>query len=255
MNTVFKLYLEAWLLLSVGLAGGAALVVREWRRLQPALQGIVATVTIGGLVAALAYPVFITPDRLRQRFDAQPGPTLNGLAYMEVGILSDPRGAAIRLDEDLAAIEWMQANLHGAPVIAEAMIGPYRGNGSRIANSTGFPTVLGWDNHEGQQRWPDSIGPRSRDVRTLYTSREPEPVLALIERYDIDYIIVGQIERLTTLNQGHLGAARTGERYASPEGLATIEALAARGTLTEAFRQGDTVLYQVVRPLAFPGDR
>lgn len=255
MNTVFKLYLEAWLLLSLGLAGGVALVAREWRALGPTLRGIAATVAIGGLLASLAYPVFITPDRLRQRFDATPGPTLDGLAYMEVGILHDPRGAAIRLDEDLAAITWMQANLRGAPVVAEAMIGPYRGNGSRIANATGFPTVLGWDNHEGQQRWPELIGPRSRDVRALYTSRAPEQVLALIERYDIDYIMVGQIERLTTLNQGHLGATRTGERYASPEGLATLEALARAGALAEAFRQGETVLYRVVRPLFFPGDQ
>jgi uncharacterized membrane protein len=255
MNTVFKLYLESWLLLSVGLAGGAALVAREWRAIGPTLKGFVGAVAVVGLLASLAYPVFATPDRLRERFDDQPGPTLNGLSYMEVGILRDPNGAEIRLDEDLAAIEWMQTNLRGAPVVAEAMIGPYRGDGSRIVNAAGFPTVLGWDNHESQQRWPDSIGPRSRDVRLLYTSRTPEQALSLIEKYDIDYIMVGQIERLTTLPEGHLGARRNGERYASPEGLATLQALADRGALSEAFRQGDTVLYRVERPLVFPGDR
>jgi uncharacterized membrane protein len=210
MNTYFKLSLEAWLLLAVGLAGGAAMVAREWRTVGPTLRGIIGTVAIGGLVAALAYPVLVTPDRLRQRFDDMPGPTLNGLAFMEVGILRDHAGAEIRLDEDLAAIYWMQANLRGAPVVVEAAFGPYRGNSSRIANATGFPAVIGWDNHEAQQRWPDSIPPRMRDVRAIYTSRSPLQTLSLLEQYDVDYVVVGQIERLTTLRRGHLARrART----------------------------------------------
>jgi YYY domain-containing protein len=255
MNTVFKLYLESWLLLSVGLAGGAALVLREWPGLGSTLRGVIGAVAVGGLLVSLAYPIFLSQNRLQHRFDTTPGPTLNGLSFMETGILRDPNGAAIRLDEDLAAIHWMQENLVGAPVVAEAMIGPYRGNGARISNATGFPTILGWDNHEGQQRWPDQIGPRARDVRALYTSRTPEQALELIEKYDIDYIMLGQIEQLTTLGQGHLGATRQGERYASPQGLATLRGLAESGHLEEAFRQGDTVLYKVVRPLVFPGDR
>lgn len=255
MNTVFKLYLESWLLLSVGLAGGAALVLREWRGLGSTMRGVIGAVAIGGLLVSLAYPVALTQDRLRHRFEVTTGPTLNGLTYMESGTLRDPNGALLRLDEDLATISWMQENLTGAPVVLEAMIGPYRGNGSRITNATGFPTVLGWDNHEGQQRWPDQIGPRARDVRALYNSRTPDQVLALIEKYDIDYIMLGQVELLTTLNQGHLGATRQGERYASPQGVATLRGLVDSGQLTEAFRQGDTVLYRVVRPLVFPGDR
>jgi uncharacterized membrane protein len=261
MNTVFKLYLEAWLLLALGLTGGLALVWRTWPSIRPLARGLGGLVLVAGLIASLAYPLFVTPDRLRQRFDVPPGPTLDGLAFMRTGRLQTSGSdafhfsQALSFDEDLALVNWMQTNLRGAPVVVEAMIGPYRGNGSRITNATGFPTVLGWDNHEGQQRWPEQIGPRGRAVRAFYTSGSPAEVLALVERYDVDYIVIGQLERLTILHKGHLGAREDQEPYASSAGLATLQLLAERGMLTEAFRQGETVLYQVSRPVAFPGDR
>lgn len=256
MNTVFKLYLEAWMMLSIGLAGGLALVVRHWSELPGLLRSFGISVGVLGLVASLAYPVLVTPDRLRQRFDGPaPGATLDGHAFMEKGTIRDQSGTIIAFDEDLAAIRWMSANLGGLPIVAEAMIGPYRGNGSRITNATGFPTILGWDNHEGQQRWPDTIGPRVLPIRALYTSRTPEPVLAIIERYDVDYIYVGQVERKTTLRRGVFGATRDNEPYASPEGLATLESMVAGGWLRPVFREGETVIYHVLRPLRFRNER
>jgi hypothetical protein len=48
-----------------------------------------------------------------------------------------------------AAIEWLQANAPGVPVILEAPGRSYNYEG-RISAFTGFPAVLGWSLHEGQ---------------------------------------------------------------------------------------------------------
>ena len=61
-------------------------------------------------------------------------------------------GEPVYFKDDLALIDWLNAHIHGTPVIAEASIGPYRGNGSRISSATGLPTIIGWERHEEQQR-------------------------------------------------------------------------------------------------------
>jgi len=76
---------------------------------------------------------------------------------------------------------------------------------------TGLPDVMGWDNHESQQRYPDQVFSRSRDVRNLYDTSSIKTALELILRYDIKYIYLGPVERLHEFD--------TGERYASQQGL------------------------------------
>ena len=84
MNTVFKYYLVAWLLLAVaaatdsgGLDGG------ERRRPLWRIQLRSAMVTVVGLAAAaaLVYPALATPVRIDDRFGETPL-TLDGTAYM-----------------------------------------------------------------------------------------------------------------------------------------------------------------------------
>ena len=82
-NTVFKFYLQAWLLFSV--AGGAACAwllagLRRW----PIPLRLVWTVP-GALLLLVAatYPLVATPARALDRMAPEVGPTLDGMAYME----------------------------------------------------------------------------------------------------------------------------------------------------------------------------
>jgi len=56
---------------------------------------------------------------------------------------------------------------------------------------------LGWGNHEGQWRDYALQGSRAQDIETLYTSPEWDVVQQIIQRYNIRYIYIGNLERST----------------------------------------------------------
>ena len=62
---------------------------------------------------------------------------------------------------------------------------------------------MGWETHEWLWRTskanPNAYGtvvqPRQEDVRTLYTTADQTERHALIDRYQIEYVVIGKIER------------------------------------------------------------
>lgn len=262
MNTIFKLYYEVWTLLSLLAAVAFAVLVSKrgdgitiWTHtpdgfeasteVQHAPRSKRVNLSIAGCVALIAlslvYPAVATVPRLDQRFPGHPGPgTLDALDWMEYGTIAGFNGQIIRFDGDLGAIRWFQENVDGTPVLAEASIGPYRGDGSRFSIALGLPTVLGWARHEQQQRYYPEIAQRDADVRELYDTVDVSRKQQIIDTYEIDYIIVGDVERKSAW------PANPAQLYASPEGLAALEQMA--GTdLEVAFEQDGTVVYRVIR--------
>jgi YYY domain-containing protein len=112
-------------------------------------------------------------------------PTLDGMAYM-----------AAWYPGDYDAIQWMNDHIAGAPVILEASCGSYQWY-SRVSIYTGLPTVVGWGDHEGEQRYGAEVGVRVSDVQTIYATTDPQQALDLIHKYDVQYIYLGQLERAT----------------------------------------------------------
>jgi uncharacterized membrane protein len=96
------------------------------------------------------------------------------------------------------------ANFKGLPVIAEAAIPIYRW-GSRVSVYTGFPTVLGWTWHQQQQRIFNhrEIKQRGVDIEKLYVSKDMSAVKEIIQKYDIDYVFLGRVERLYYYSKEH----------------------------------------------------
>ena len=61
-----------------------------------------------------------------------------------------------------------------------------------------MPTVLGWPGHESQWRGGgDEMGSRLSDITTLYEGQTWADVSAIIEKYHIRYIYLGNLERST----------------------------------------------------------
>ena len=155
MNTVFKFYLQVWVLLALAAAVGLVLLIVLYRS---ALDhpGRVAWVGIAVvlLAAGLIYPAVATSARLHDRLSSLPS-TLDGMAYMLHAIYEDqPDGGqptTYELVRDFEAIRWLEDNVKGSPVILEGITPLYRW-GSRVSVYTGLPTVLGWDWHQQQQR-------------------------------------------------------------------------------------------------------
>ena len=193
MNTVFKFYVQAWVLFGVGtafgLAGWAARAV-SWR---PGLRRAAWTVTLLLFLGTALYPPFAARAKILDRFSAEDQPhTLDGMAYMDQAQYYD-NNLDMNVAADKAAIEWMLHNVSGSPVILEGNTPNYRW-GNRFAIYTGLPAVMGWDWHERQQR---SVVPgtmidrRLNHVKEMYNSTDITRVEHLLDYYDVTYVIVG----------------------------------------------------------------
>lgn len=209
MNTVFKFYLQVWVLWS--LVSGATLVwafarVFDRNRLKPLglLHWGWVSVASALVLAVMAYPLGALPARIADRFAPLP-PTLDGMAYMKTATVQDassevtpanPGGATLRAFADYLAIRWMLQNIEGTPVVLEASVPEYRW-GSRVSKYTGLPAVLGWRWHQAQQRGPyaPQVDGRLRDVQSMFNTTSTDTVQVLLSRYHVRYVYVGDLER------------------------------------------------------------
>ncbi|GAB4440767.1 MAG: hypothetical protein Kow00120_09030 [Anaerolineae bacterium] len=102
------------------------------------------------------------------------------------------------LPDDEAAIACLSAHVQGdGAVVAEAIGGSYNQRG-RVAALSGIPNVLNWPGHESQWRgatYGEVAGSRESDIATLYNEPFLDGVRHIIDRYGIDYIFVGTLER------------------------------------------------------------
>jgi len=233
MNTVFKFYLQVWVLWAVA---SAAVLPELAARLRPEKavhagrqqpveveEGSAWTPQVAAqfetprarplkpwprrwwwafgllLGACLLYPVTAAKVRIRDRFENSTSKTLDGSAYMRTSVYSD-NGRPVVLDWDRQAFEWLRANVKGMPTILEANTQPNLYSwGSRVSINTGLPTVIGWDWHQKQQRsiFPGPIiDQRIQDVRTIYTTTDLAQAKQLLDGYAVKYIYVGPLEQL-----------------------------------------------------------
>ncbi len=185
MNTVFKFYYQAWVLL--GLGGAYALWAifgrgsRGASRWAAVGRGAFAAVFAVLLAASLVY-TFAAGYSKAGGFRGQA--TLNCLAFVQK-----------YYPAEYDAIQWLNANVQDAPVILEATGGSYS-EAARVSARTGLPTVLGWDFHEQQWRGKrNPAGSRASDVERIYRAPDSPESLTLLDTYGISYIYIGDLER------------------------------------------------------------
>lgn len=203
MNTLFKLYLEAWVLFSIAAAFMLwYLGFRGWFRWRLGWGKTIWAVMLLALFASsLIYTGLGTKARIADRFNGGPF-TLDGTAYMKTAVHVE-EGQLLSLREDLEGIQWLQDNVTGSPVVLEAHNQQYHWS-ARIANYTGLPTVIGWPWHQIQQRnaYAGTIGQRTRDVTEMYNGTDLLRTKQLLDLYDVEYIVVGDLERAYYAGQG-----------------------------------------------------
>jgi uncharacterized membrane protein len=149
------------------------------------------------IASAAMFTLLGTTDKINDRMAVDAPQTLNGMAYMQYATYYD-LGSQMTLDEDYQAIRWMQENIEGSPVILEGQAYEYRW-GNRYTIYTGLPGVVGWNWHQRQQRAvlrSNVVQERVDAVNTFYLTEDRQYVVDFIEKYDVSYIVLGQLENI-----------------------------------------------------------
>ncbi|MBI2566270.1 MAG: glycosyltransferase family 39 protein [Candidatus Schekmanbacteria bacterium] len=232
MNTIFKCYNAIWMLLAIAAAG----LLGMWLERLPAggvriaprrapIRGLlgVAALVVGAMAAGSVVDIGIMVTH--RRVDG-PRPTLDGLAYLE-GLRPGEAGL----------VSWVNRTVPGTPVLLEAQGRSY-GDHTRLAMYTGLQTVLGWDHHVKQRGTPaEEVRRRAQDITLAYTSSDPEDAAAVIDKYGVDFVAVGWLER----------------REYPEEGLAKFAA--ATDLFVPVYRRDDDVLYATRRAWSVTASR
>ncbi len=238
MNTVFKFHYQAWLLLS--LASGfwlKWLMENVWSQSGILFKSVWGAIAGLALLGAALYPILAFTARMNG--SSVENVTMDGAAYYERTFSSDFQIAT-----------WIKNNLRPIPrkdsgsglklpVILESPGLSYHQDTDAVATLTGYPTVLGWDFHEaqwrgswdqtvirGEEKRDDTIQNRKGDIEAIYTSPDLAKTKDLLNKYNVDYVYVGDAER---------------QMY--PAGAAVFAKFAQLGT--PVYAVGNSVLYKL----------
>ena len=213
MNTVFKLYYQAWVILAT-VSGFAIYFWASLRTGQRSGRRALITLWAVAFAALLLGAMYYAPAAAASKVGPPGGqPTLDGLAYLRYGS-----------EAELEAIEYLRKHA-GDAVILEA-VGEWHDAGL-ISRSAGVPTPLNWPGHQAQWRGESSlITRRSADVELAYATQDASEARRILDKYDVELVYVGQRERD---KYGEEGAAKFAE------------------FMDVAFSQGGVIIYRLPR--------
>jgi YYY domain-containing protein len=242
-NTVFKFYIQVWLLF--GVAGGAAFAwlassLPRWNFFSRGVW----TLGLGALVfIAALYPFLATPGKAVFRMAPNMPLTLDGMDYMQystqyegsIPVIGTNAGLApFSLADDYNVIRWLQENVQGSPVIMEGRSEREYLWGSRISVYTGLPSVVGWNWHQRQQRTfdplPRIVEQRVANVNAFYVTSSIPTAWDILEFYKVEYIIVSGLERA----------------YYPQADLDKFDTMVELGLLEVAYEEGNAIIYHVI---------
>lgn len=169
MNTVFKAWIQAWVLLAAALPVllRVAFASRSARR----------AVTAALVVAALPHPLWMAANQVSGRPLG-----LDGMAWMAEG--------------DRAVVRFLRGQPRDATVI-EAVGGAYT-EYARLSANSGVPALIGWENHELVWRGhgvTEETSRRAALVRELYSCGDPVRVREIAASEGIPLVAIGALER------------------------------------------------------------
>ncbi|MDD1666566.1 MAG: DUF2298 domain-containing protein [Methanomicrobiales archaeon] len=174
MNTVFKFYNIAWILMGVSSTVIIARVLGGVRIPRIPSGQAVAAAAIAAAVFLVAVPALLAAGGTL-------GMTLDGLQYLESSHPGDAR-----------ALPFVRG-LPPGTVIAEGAKGDYA-YPSRISAFTGVQAIVGWPGHEFMWRGAGGgIQGRVEEVRAVYEDPSRSP--GILKRYNVSYVYVGETER------------------------------------------------------------
>jgi len=182
-NTMFKLGYQAFMMMGVTSTIVAYLLVRwQSRKKFILLPFFLLSFGLIFIYPFLAFPSYYPGLYLKQTYVKNQN--LDGLLWMEK-----------QYPEDKEIIDFINKNIIGQPIILEAQGDSYT-DYNRVSAFTGNPTVAGWWVHQWLWRGSsDVVGVRIPDIEALYQSEDILLTQQLIDKYNIEYVVVSGLER------------------------------------------------------------
>ncbi|MFU0826876.1 MAG: Bacterial membrane protein YfhO [Lachnoclostridium sp.] len=180
-NTMFKLTYQAFILFGICYGFIFPKFIRDFRAKR---QLIFALVTFLLFASTIWYSKVSVKSWYGNIFQKDSYKGLNALAFLKD-----------KMPDDYGAIQWLNENVKGTPVILEANGDSYS-DYERVSFATGLPTVLGWYVHEWLWRGDTKVlNERAADIENLYTTVDSSQMKELLKKYNIEYFYVGKLER------------------------------------------------------------
>ncbi len=172
-----------YLMLLPVLIAFAWLITKAWQKDWKKVMGVVAVL---GVLVGMAFPL-IEGWNKTNGFNPARGFSLDG-----------KRDFTLSAADEMKAAEWLAEAPTGVMTEAISDTGGSYTTYNSISTFSGMPTVLGWVGHEAQWRGGyEEIATRQADMRELYSTSKWERAQAIIDMYNIRYIVVGNTERST----------------------------------------------------------
>ncbi|HEY5729837.1 MAG TPA: DUF2298 domain-containing protein [Anaerolineales bacterium] len=228
-NTIFKFYLQSWLMLAPIAGAALAWTLPAFFKWLPGWRVFWQSAMIVLISGAAMFTVTGASGKIRDRWIVEAPRSLDAMGFMEYAHYDD-FGQRLDLGEDYRAIRWMQDNVQGSPVLVEANCVEYHWC-TRFTIYTGLPGVVGWNWHQRQQRVFTSVQVQGRvnEVGEFYNNTDIESVRRFLRIYNVRYIVVGQLERAAY----------------KPVGIAKFEQYDGM-YWRSVYRDGQTVIYELI---------
>ena len=248
-NTMFKFTFAAFVLLALVIGYTFFRVICHYGEKGARPYAVIGgTVVLALLLVLPAHYPLVSIEQRSGKIDSNNYLGLDGTAYLMRRDSSQISAGAGDLIPYKEAIDWLNTNVKGQPVILEANGLSYT-DSCIVSAYTGLPTVLGWQTHEWLWRfqgiykdgslitdpskpdvWADIMTPRDTDIAAIYSSTDIIAAKKLLDKYDVTYLIVGDLER------AHL---------AQPEHNLTIDDAVMKNLGTVVFESGTLYIVKV----------
>lgn len=232
-NTVFKLYLQAWTMYAVCAGACLAWLYADFRKWSNGWYYSWQAAFAFLVFSAALFPLLATTAKIKDRMAPETPRTLDGMDYMKYATYTW-LDRTMDLSQDYRAIRWMQDHVQGSPVIVEANSRNLYRWYTRYTIYTGLPNVVGWEWHQQQQRGVNPstwVSERINEVDEFYRTTDMELAMKFVKKYNVKYIVVGQLERASYPGAGlEKFAANVGERW------------------RDVYHDIETVIYEVISP-------
>lgn len=213
-NTMFKFTFAAFVLLSLVMGYTLFRIICRYAE-KGSRPGAVITgsIVLTLLLVIPAHYPLVSIEQRSGKIDYENYKSLDGTAYLtsrDSSLIAAGAGDLIPYKE---AVVWLNSNVKGQPVILEANGLSYT-DSCIVSSYTGLPTVLGWQTHEWLWRfqgiykdgnlvtdpskpdvWTDIMTPRDTDIAAIYSSTDIISAKKLLDKYNVTYLIVGDLER------------------------------------------------------------